>query len=267
MKYIDNKELERVITNDLKNGNKLSEKSNLLIFDLINNILLRNNFRNYDEDTKGEMQLTAFDYIQRYIKNFKPYKYVLHFKKGDIDIIKNSINSNLINVENDTITVYNENEYKDIKKIVSQYNLDVKETKTKNRLYSYLTQIIFNAFKYVINKNRQHFMYKTGSSQHSGMSIVTREKDYKDSDIYEHEMELSSDSSNNNITIKKDFKQKDNIIYDRDEIIDFILSNSDDIDDVINISYKTINEGGEREGKKIYRDKTLTYILLRNIAE
>lgn len=73
--YIDRKKLNQLILNDLQN-NKISEELKLIIFQFSNNILTKNNYRDYPDYMKEEIKCMSFQAFTKYWKGF-------NIEKGD----------------------------------------------------------------------------------------------------------------------------------------------------------------------------------------
>lgn len=73
--YIDKKELNNLILKDLENG-VISEELKLTIFQFCNNILTKNNYRDYPDYMKEEIKCISFQAFTKYWKGF-------NIEKGD----------------------------------------------------------------------------------------------------------------------------------------------------------------------------------------
>jgi hypothetical protein len=290
--YVDPIELETLILRDIEIG-ELSKESKKILSDMISGILLKRCYINYDDDTKGDMYVKALTFITRYWAGYRKFRwvYVLYNVKND-----NSYESTIKQLKslkefrrirpktpeqiseaskyhqdnNDFLIVsIIPDKAKLFNSELKEYKIEYNRFKEQNSIFAYFTQYIESAFKQVLNDSK--FLYKKGiSSLYDNMTVYSLDKE-DEYDMLIHDSESTmltnhlskEDGLDINIHNNLDIIREDDVIYDREVLIDSILANSHDLDEIIDTSYEYLKDKTKSNLKTIYNDPTLLYFLLK----
>jgi hypothetical protein len=183
MKYINEEDLKKEILESKKIG-KETEKLKVMFVLIIDHMLEKGNFRNYDEETKDIMRVKAYEFLANYWNNYVEKKVIVYLKKDrkEVKKILKNINPKKIRTVKDkngeTLVKIglSETEYKNVENILKTENIEYEKETTVPSAFAYLTQIVKNAFIQVIKKSNFNYIVKTDNN--NGVNIVKQnEKD------------------------------------------------------------------------------------------
>jgi len=208
--YLKEKELKEEIEKSRVKGSP-TEQLKMFFILLIDKIIEKNNFKNYDEETKDIMKVKAYEALSLYWKNYSNKKTVFYIEK-DREFLKRYLKENpkkfrIVKNKDKTLTKLGvtENE-KEIEEKLKRENIKYKKEIIYPKAFSYFTQIITNAFLQIIKKRNFNYIIKSDNNNEVNIIKLKSKEDkeyFKEGIPASKEISYSNYSNNDKKTIEK----------------------------------------------------------------